>query len=267
MLEKKLKPNLNIALIDGAESDVLKKILICLGHTPVSYALLGDVVPVLSQCQGLGSIHALIINRHLGIDETDTLHTLAEINVLPMLVFGAYACPEHTNITYLSAVPGQASHELITWLNTIDVPEQATDPDDNLYTLIYTSRAEDSTNEFDLMNILTVSRKINKQLNITGVLLYSKWRWLQILEGPFNSVTTLFFDHIKHDKRHTDVTLLVLEPCSKRRFANWNMGYYSTDINVPLNVSFTDMSKHPAGEFICEKLLHHQAIMAEFLST
>lgn len=265
-MKKKLKPNLTIALIDGAESDVLKKILICLGHNTVSYTMLGEVVPVLSQCQGLGKIHALIINRHLDIDETDTLHTLAEINLLPILVFGAYACPEHANITHLRAVQGQASQELITWLNAIDVPEQVNDADNNLYTLIYISRAEESTDEFDLIDILTFSRKTNKQLSITGVLLYSKQRWLQILEGPFNSVTTLFFDHIKHDKRHFEVTLLVLEPCSKRRFANWNMGYYSTDINVPLNASFTDMSKHPAGDFICEKLQHHQSMMADFIS-
>jgi hypothetical protein len=115
---------------------------------------------------------------------------------------------------------------------------------------MYASHAVGETTPFILMDILATARRINKQLGITGVLLFSQGWWLQILEGEFKNVTSLFFDHIQKDARHQMVTPLVMEYHDHRRFSNWDMGFYSTDLGGSFNSQWTDLDKHPAGEYV-----------------
>ena len=89
--------------------------------------------------------------------------------------------------------------------------------------------------------------------------------WLQVLEGSFSAVTSLFFDHIQKDKRHKNVTLLVLDPSGERQFANWDMGFYSTQAQQDSNLSWTDLDTHPAGKLIKQKLSNAQEYTSYFM--
>jgi hypothetical protein len=155
--------------------------------------------------------------------------------------------------------------KLVSWLDNINKPERVFEEKNPLFTLIYGSHAVGETKPSDVMDILKVARKINKELEITGVLLYNKGWWLQVLEGSFSAVTSLFFNHIQKDKRHTNVTLLVLDPTTQRHFANWDMGFYSTQDEQDSNLSWTDLDTHPAGELIKQKLSNSQEYTKYFM--
>lgn len=94
--------------------------------------------------------------------------------------------------------------------------------------LAYTSVAAVGFQENELTDILQWSRKYNSNVGITGVLLYVRDSFIQVLEGEKKDVESLF-EHIQQDPRHTNVTLLLNRTIIKRLFPDWAMGY--TTIN------------------------------------
>ena len=72
--------------------------------------------------------------------------------------------------------------------------------------------------------ILLTSQKRNAQADITGVLVFNRGVFGQILEGPAGAVEETF-ERIQLDARHCDVRLLEVRPIQERSFATWSMGY------------------------------------------
>ncbi len=64
-----------------------------------------------------------------------------------------------------------------------------------------------------------------------GVLLFRNGYFLQLLEGPDQAVRRKM-DTIKHDPRHTKVTVLLEEVIEERQFPEWTMGYPAADTDV-----------------------------------
>jgi Sensors of blue-light using FAD len=93
---------------------------------------------------------------------------------------------------------------------------------------LYASRAEKPHMATVLADILKASRKKNPQHGITGVLLTANDTFIQLLEGGRSEVCALY-NTIVRDERHTDVTLLVYEEITERRFENWTMGQISME--------------------------------------
>ena len=91
-----------------------------------------------------------------------------------------------------------------------------------LATLTYQSRAVQLLSEAELHRLLQSAQARNKAANITGLLIYDNGRFFQCIEGPAQSVETVW-NAIRQDTRHTDVELLGNSPTSKRFFANWDM--------------------------------------------
>ncbi len=90
--------------------------------------------------------------------------------------------------------------------------------------LAYTSVATVGFQEDELTRILQQSRTYNTSVDITGVLLYVRGSFIQVLEGKKAAVEALY-EHIKKDPRHSNVTLLLNRPIVQRLFPNWAMGY------------------------------------------
>ena len=80
----------------------------------------------------------------------------------------------------------------------------------------------------DIGRILEVSRIFNYSKNITGMLLYIKKDFLQILEGKKNDVLQLY-NKIKLDNRHEVVRTLISCYGDERLFNDWSMGYSHFD--------------------------------------
>ena len=94
----------------------------------------------------------------------------------------------------------------------------------DLIRIIYASSASSPFELKDLLALLNAARAVNLSLGITGMLVYEKGSFLQILEGTSAAVRSLYA-HIAADKRHTDVTKLIEEPIDAPSFSDWSMGF------------------------------------------
>ncbi|WP_405371930.1 MULTISPECIES: BLUF domain-containing protein [unclassified Microbacterium] len=103
-----------------------------------------------------------------------------------------------------------------------------TDHDESLLSLVYASRAAIPFDHARLVELLAQSRENNARREVTGMLVYSEPDFIQILEGPSDSVRSLLAI-IADDGRHTDVRVLLEETIAERRFAAWSMGYEPSD--------------------------------------
>lgn len=98
----------------------------------------------------------------------------------------------------------------------------------NLSYLIYISSAKNSLHEGDLCNILDESRERNKELNVTGMLLYMNDSFMQVLEGRHENVNHIY-EKISQDPRHHDLHHLGTYPLKERNFSDWTMGFKKVD--------------------------------------
>ena len=134
-------------------------------------------------------------------------------------------------------------------------PEQPT-----LVHLIYTSAISPSLDKDEILEILKAARTKNAKLGVTGMLLFDEGDFFQILEGDADVVNRLFAT-IGKDKRHHQVTKVILEPIPERNFSDWTMGYSKiprTEIETidGLNDFFTTgKSLHDLDEGRARKLL------------
>ncbi|WP_375250436.1 BLUF domain-containing protein [Sphingomonas sp.] len=88
--------------------------------------------------------------------------------------------------------------------------------------LMYASRATGDNIRDDCHAILRQSRPNNGIDGITGILWTDGDRYLQLLEGPPDSVARTF-DRILRDPRHTEVSVLRDDMCVDRQFGDWTM--------------------------------------------
>ncbi|TGE20756.1 BLUF domain-containing protein [Hymenobacter aquaticus] len=118
----------------------------------------------------------------------------------------------------------------------------------NLFHLCYQSRATPELDEEGLLALLVQSRTYNRQHAITGVLLYSENRFVQVLEGDEATVLALF-ERIRRDNRHTEVTLLTQESLTQRMFPDWSMGFSQSshaELAAPGSGWLAGFAEHPA---------------------
>ena len=94
--------------------------------------------------------------------------------------------------------------------------------------LVYASAATAPFTRSQLRDLLSQSRKFNSGVGITGLLLYHKLSFFQILEGPENEVTPLYA-RIERDPRHNRVLLLSKKHVKERNFGAWSMGFVDVD--------------------------------------
>ncbi len=95
-----------------------------------------------------------------------------------------------------------------------------------MYYLIYSSRSINSWDDPDLLNLLRVSSLNNRSRGITGLLLYVKDRFVQLLEGEKEKVLALY-QTIGEDTRHAHVNTLLsgVHNEGQRLFPDWSMAF------------------------------------------
>ena len=90
--------------------------------------------------------------------------------------------------------------------------------------LLYVSAAAVPATEATLDDILKTSRANNARAGVTGILLHIDSGFLQILEGPDDTVAQTYA-RIAKDARHRSLRTLIDEPAEERLFADWSMGF------------------------------------------
>jgi hypothetical protein len=94
--------------------------------------------------------------------------------------------------------------------------------------LLYTSLAVREMNTDDLTGLLAQSREKNARLKITGLLIYSKREFMQLLEGNKEDIFELYNTIVK-DERHQQVKLLWDGEIEDRSFKDWSMAFLNID--------------------------------------
>jgi len=92
--------------------------------------------------------------------------------------------------------------------------------------LTYKSIATASPSAADLDSLVGKARARNRDLSVTGMLLYEDGSFLQTLEGPPDKLETLW-SSIKQDTRHDHIEVLSEHIVPARLFSNWDLLLHS----------------------------------------
>ncbi len=109
-----------------------------------------------------------------------------------------------------------------------------------MYELLYTSVANHDFSSEELAGLLTGARATNKQEGITGLLVYHKREFMQLLEGEKEDVERIY-SRIAEDPRHTSVNTFWQGEIPARTFRDWEMGFLNTDA-----IDLSDVSGYSA---------------------
>lgn len=93
-----------------------------------------------------------------------------------------------------------------------------------LIEIVYSSLATPEPDEAALRALLDQSRRNNARLGVTGMLVYWRREYLQVLEGPAEDVQGLFA-RIRRDPRHDRIHLHWSGEIAERSFADWAMAF------------------------------------------
>lgn len=88
--------------------------------------------------------------------------------------------------------------------------------------LVYVSVATDLPRPRTVDAIVATARRVNPQLSLTGMLLWSDTRFAQLLEGPPDSLD-LLYGRLLVDPRHHDLNMLARWDIPNRLFPDWSM--------------------------------------------
>jgi hypothetical protein len=123
--------------------------------------------------------------------------------------------------------------------------------------LIYKSEAiaEIPSNEM-IRDIAEKASVHNAGEGITGLLVLSGNRFLQVLEGPYGPVNALF-GRIVRDTRHGKVELITFEALETNYFNDWHMRLVDLyDLPGPERGILTRKYAHKGGEILIPEHLH-----------
>lgn len=108
--------------------------------------------------------------------------------------------------------------------------------------LVYVSNRKTNCTDEEIEKILASCEKNNPALNITGVLLYSNTKFIQLVEGEYKVINDLY-NRIKTDPRHDQARLISLGPIEKKAFPSWHMGarkISDTEVDFKTSISPED---------------------------
>jgi len=88
--------------------------------------------------------------------------------------------------------------------------------------LVYLSFRSAACTDDDVQKILEEARQFNGKQDITGVLIYSQEKFLQVLEGEQDKIIALY-EKIKLDDRHDRALMVSNRPITERHFPSWQM--------------------------------------------
>ena len=94
--------------------------------------------------------------------------------------------------------------------------------------MIYISQATRKMSASDLHEILKVAQDNNQLIDVTGSLFYNGGWFLQVLEGPTDTLKKLYHKIEKYP-RHKNSRIIYDEPARFRTFTRWTMNMTNLD--------------------------------------
>ena len=121
-----------------------------------------------------------------------------------------------------------------------------------MLSIVYSSKASEAFDEGQLVDVLLRSRRNNKRLGLSGMLLYRDGHFLQVIEGPEVELRERMAV-IATDPRHSALRVLLEEQIPERMFPAWTMGHVASgddEASAPgLRVAFEDLAENGAPRF------------------
>ncbi|MCZ8136200.1 MAG: BLUF domain-containing protein [Porphyrobacter sp.] len=124
-----------------------------------------------------------------------------------------------------------------------------TDPNSIIGCLTYQSRAVSRPTENELDQLVSQARGRNRQLGVTGMLLYENGRFLQTLEGPPAGLKQVW-SSICRDQRHREIEVLTEHMVSSRLFSDWDLLLYSRDEDPRRTSRASDLAPHALAHYV-----------------
>jgi len=112
--------------------------------------------------------------------------------------------------------------------------------------LVYVSNRKSNCTQDEIDKILASCKKNNPTMDITGVLLYSDTKFIQLVEGEAKVIMGLY-DKIKKDARHSNPKMISYGAIREKAFPSWHMGTRSMTKD---GIDFkTEISNHDKSVF------------------
>lgn len=108
--------------------------------------------------------------------------------------------------------------------------------------LVYVSTRKRNCTAEEIEKILDSCKRNNPPLEITGVLLYSETKFIQLVEGDAKVIMGLY-DRIKKDDRHSNPLMISYNPISEKAFPSWHMAkrnITNTDLEFRTDITGED---------------------------
>lgn len=126
-----------------------------------------------------------------------------------------------------------------------------------LFTLSYLSAAQLELSDADIAALANTSQARNRNLDITGLLLFDGGYFMQTLEGPRDAVAEVFRDILK-DPRHSAISPFAVRFITDRKFPAWAMQLVPRDLTLEIVSGLGDIELTPLGI----RRLHQRATQA-----
>ena len=97
--------------------------------------------------------------------------------------------------------------------------------------LVYGSAGVHAFSSEELTELLAKARRNNQALGVSGLLLYHRGSFLQVLEGE-ESVVSALYEKIAKDPRHHRCIVIKRGTVANRTFADWSMGFVEVSATV-----------------------------------
>jgi hypothetical protein len=104
-----------------------------------------------------------------------------------------------------------------------------------LHTICYTSISDPLLGRGDIRALFDQVTRTNNALQMTGILLYSFGRFLQVLEGDRDQVVGMFTQKILGDPRHTDIFEIFNRPSARPVFMDYSSRFTAVSTQVQLD--------------------------------
>ena len=134
-----------------------------------------------------------------------------------------------------------------------------------MFHTIYVSSAVEPMSNEDLKKLLHTCRINNERNRITGMLLYKRGHFMQVIEGDEESVSKLM-KIIETDVRHKNIDILRSGYIQSRDFPNWSMGFQNLESNtapkIPGGTKFLENNFTP--EYFAEHASEAHALLLAF---
>lgn len=128
-----------------------------------------------------------------------------------------------------------------------------------MFEIVYTSLATHDLGPAELTALLDQARRANQARGITGMMIYRKREFLQLLEGERAQVEALY-ERIAHDERHQQMSRIWDGPIPARSCGEWEMAFVAPDdASLQSRPGYRDLMERgliaASGDSIGKKLL------------